>query len=204
MSANSFPLHWPEGWPRTRTPQPARFQSFRQSISLPTALNRLFGELRLLGVDADAATTILSTNVRVTLRGTPDGKAATPRDAGVALYFKLNGKDRVLACDKWLRVADNVAAIAAHINAIRKIDRYGVGTMDQVFAGYAALPPRGGTWRATLGFEFDALPTPDEIHHAYVDRAKVAHPDKAGGSAESMAALNAARDAGLQEYRERR
>jgi hypothetical protein len=33
-------------------------------------------------------------------------------------------------------VADNIAAIAAHIDAIRRQDRYGVGTLDQAFAGY--------------------------------------------------------------------
>jgi hypothetical protein len=63
------------------------------------------------------------------------------------VYFKLHGKDRVLACDKWDRVADNIAAIAAHIDAIRRQDRYGVGTIDQAFAGYSALPPPGGTSR---------------------------------------------------------
>ena len=62
-----------------------------------------------------------------------------PDDPGVAVYFQLHDKERVLACDKWDTVADNIAAIAAHIDGIRRQDRYGVGTIDQAFAGYSAL-----------------------------------------------------------------
>ena len=92
-----------------------------------------------------------------------------PDDPGVAVYFQLHDKERVLACDKWDTVADNIAAIAAHIDGIRRQDRYGVGTIDQAFAGYSALPPPGGTsrptrpWHEVLGVNRFATPEEAEI-----------------------------------------
>jgi hypothetical protein len=127
--------------------------------------------------------------------GTPRSEVRMPDDPGVAVYFQLHDKERVLACDKWDTVADNIAAIAAHIDGIRRQDRYGVGTIDQAFAGYSALPPPGGTsrptrpWHEVLGV--NRFATLEEAEIEYRRRAKVAHPDN-GGSAEHMAELNAA------------
>ena len=57
------------------------------------------------------------------------------------MYFKLDSvpEGLVLACDRWLRVEDNIAAVAAHIGALRGIDRWGVGSVRQAFAGYKRL-----------------------------------------------------------------
>lgn len=198
IEATSYPLHWPQGWTRTKAAQrsTARFRASGASVTLLGAVQRLTLELRRLGVrDEDV---IISTNVRPTLSGVPNARSASPMDPGAAVYFRLRGKDRALACDKWSTLGDNIVAIAWHIRAIRSIDRYGVGTMDQAFAGYAALPPRGGTWRSTLGFGVDDVVTPAMIRDAYLERAKSAHPDQ-GGSHEAMSALNAAREAGMAE-----
>lgn len=35
------------------------------------------------------------------------------------------GQRKRAMCDKWTSAADNMAAIAGHINAIRAVDRYG-------------------------------------------------------------------------------
>jgi DnaJ-domain-containing protein 1 len=104
----------------------------------------------------------------------------------------MAGKPRCLACDRWLRVADNIAAIAAHIYAIRAVDRYGVGTMEQAFAGYAALPASSEEWWLVLGVGRDA--SEDEVDTAYRRLAREHHPD-VGGDTNHMARLNAARDA---------
>jgi hypothetical protein len=217
MSTQRFPLAWPVGWKRTKASdrQRARFSSTRKSyvstgsmagqyqrstgqLTLADALKRLQGELRRLGVyDGDW---LLSTNVRLRLDGLPYSNDRPPEDPGAAVYFRLNTQDRVLACDQWDRVADNVGAIAAHIEAMRAIDRYGVGTLDQAFAGYAALPAKGDTWRSTLGFGPDDVVTADAVQRAFRDRARQAHPD-VGGSDQQMATLNAARDAALREVR---
>ena len=116
-----------------------------------------------------------------------------------AEYFRLRGQDRCLACDKWNRVADNIAAIAQHIDALRRIDRYGVGTLEQAFAGYQGLPEKGSTWRTTLGFEPFQTVTADMIDAAFREKSKGAHPDQHGGSHDAMASLTQARVEGQKE-----
>jgi hypothetical protein len=201
-TAQRYPLAWPAGWARTPSLHrlPARFgqtirrysqdgqSSRRQSgpLSVSTATGRLQGELDRLG----ARDPILSTNVKLRLDGMPRSDQAEPSDPGAAVYFALKGKPRTLACDRWLRVADNIAAIAAHIEAIRAVDRYGVGTLEQAFAGYAALPPAADCW-AVLGIAPNA--GLEEIEMAFRALARRAHPD-AGGSHDAMARLTAARE----------
>jgi len=210
--ATRYPLTWPANWPRTpaRDRAAATFrtgssgyvqlgdrqvrQRTERRLSVPDAIRRLTQQLALL----EAADELLSTNVRTRLDGLPRAGEAEPADPGVAVYFRLHGADRCLACDRWNRVADNIAALAAHVDAIRRIDRYGVGTLDQAFAGYVGLPARGQTWRTSLGFGPEAAPTRAAIEAAFRERARQVHPDVAGGNADAMASLVAARDEGLR------
>lgn len=214
MTASRYPLSWPVGWPRSRPSDRKRAsfsrvvkgysQSLQATVSMGNkpltmfdAIKRLQAELERLG----ATDELLSTNIETRLDGMPRSGQAAPKDPGAACYFKLKGKDTVLACDRWDRVEDNVAAIAQHIDALRRIDRYGVGTMAQAFAGYAALPPKGGdtNWRAVLGFEASMNHiTREQVIARHRDLARNHHPD-AGGDPETMARLNAARDTALAE-----
>lgn len=209
--ATRFPLSWPTGWRRTSSGQRVRatFRSSKQSsyvntegstvrsvsvraLSVSDAIKRLAAELGRLGAREE----ILSMNVKTRLDGLPYSNQPEPTDPGAAVYFKLNGKPRALACDKWTRVADNIAAIAQHIDALRRIDRYGVGTLEQAFAGYAALPPAGGDWRSVFRFPNGA--TLSAVEARYRELARDQHPDR-GGDTVAMARLNAARDAARQE-----
>lgn len=196
----SYPLAWPHGWPRATSRRRANFSSRGGNVIISEGLDRLDGELRRLGVPS--YNYILSSNLVLGQRGNPLANQAEPRDPGVATYFKLRGKPRVLACDRWNRTADNLAAIAAHIDAIRRVDRYGVGTLDQAFAGYDALPPPGAAnrppWRAVFEVANNAVITRADIDRRFKTLAMRAHPDT-GGSHEAMAQLNQARDAALQE-----
>jgi hypothetical protein len=206
-TATRFPLAWPLGW--TRTPaqrrQRAAFrkhttttvstgggqtkQTRDRPLTVAEALTRLAGELSRLGATHE----LVSSNLSVRLDGLPRSGQAEPEDPGAAVYFKLEGAPRCLACDRWDRVADNIAAVAQHIDALRRIDRYGVGTMEQAFAGYAALAPSAGVdWWFVLGVRPTA--TWVEVEEAYRRLSKERHPD-AGGSEAAMAELNVARDA---------
>lgn len=196
-----YPLSWPAGWQRTnggRGKRNGAFKHHRSSISVHQALDRLEDQLAKLG----AREPLLSTNLRLGMRGDPLSNQPEPADRGAAVYFTLNGKPRVLACDQYTSVADNIAAIAAHIDALRRIDRYGVGTLDQAFAGYDALPPPGAdnrpSWRAVFEFGVDAAVTLDDIERRYRELAMRLHPDK-GGTHDGMAQLNAAREQALAE-----
>lgn len=194
MTEQAYPLSWPRGRPRTSGSERRRaaFNVKRwngryeqtQSVSIADARERLQRELELLG----AAAVILSTNVELRLDGQPRSDRRAPDDPGVALYFRLDGRDTVLACDRWDRVADNIAAIAKHIEALRGQDRWGVGTLEQAFAGYQALPAPEQWWQV-LGCAED---TPQEtVERVFRELAKKFHPDR-GGSESEMARINAA------------
>jgi len=144
-------------------------------------------ELRRMG----ATLPLISSNLRPRLDGMPYASQAQPQDTGVAVYFKLKGQNRVLACDKWNRIEHNLWAIRKHIESLRGQARWGVGNMEQAFAGYTSLPEKAGgvSWWEALGVTVNA--TADQISAAYREKAKTAHPDT-GGSHEAMALLNEA------------
>ena len=187
----SYPLHWPEGWPRCKVSWERRRAPFGAGRTLAQARDELFRQLRLLGVDQ--RTVIISTNVQLRRDGLPYSGQAQPQDRGVAVYFKLLGADRVLASDRWDKVETNLIAIARHIDAIRAQERLGVGTVEQAFRGYTALP-EGNPWWKVLGLSSQSASIAD-IEDAYIRGAQVCHPDK-GGTGDAMAALNAARAEG--------
>ena len=62
---------------------------------------------------------VISTNAELRQDGFPYSNRRAPEDVGVAVYFTLEGRPYVLPCDKWERVADNLAAIAKHVEAKR-------------------------------------------------------------------------------------
>lgn len=215
-----FPLSWPFGWKRTPAADRRRsgfteaamvtrygyetvngsYQKVgkdvkgHKTVTMRTACVRLQDQLDRLG----AEDVVLSTNVELTVGGEPRGDRRQPDDPGAAVYFVLDGKDRVLACDKWLTVQENVCAIANHVDAIRRVERYGVGTREQAFTGYAALPPPNADnrppWRSVLGFKTFAPVTPDDVQVNYRSLAKAAASDE-----RRLLDLNLAREAALQE-----
>lgn len=205
----AYPLQWPKARPRKTARKSANFgKKVRESgrsydthkaLSIADAVQRLQDEIDRIG----ARDYVLSTNIQVRLDGWPRSDAAQPRDPGACLYFTLGGKPHALPCDTYDRVADNIAAIAKHIEATRAIERYGVATMEELFTGFTALPaPKGKSWREVLGLQNvagGAGRTRDDIETQYRLLAKSRHPDAPGGSHEAMAELNAARDAALQE-----
>ncbi len=201
----SYPLAWPQGRPRTDSPKPALFRNPEAAngrLSIAVAERRLIEQLGAMtrtGKNWRTTDIVLSTNIRYTADGRRDQSRsrAEPADRGVAVYFRLDGRPHVLACDRWDTIADNIAAIAAHIEALRGQERWGCADLAQAFAGHVALPPPEQWWQV-LGVPASA--GADEIEAAYRRLAKSAHPDT-GGSTAAMARLNAARDAGKAAQR---
>ena len=194
-----YPLAWPTGWPRTRASdrERSRFRNARavdDQLSMADATSRLIRECRLLG----AANLIVSTNVAVRRDGLPYARQRTPEDPGAAVYFKLESvpEGLVLACDRWLRVEDNIAAVAAHIGALRGIDRWGVGSVRQAFAGYKRLTAADAPtpWWEVLGIDRQAPAV--AVKRAYKELAKLHHPDRETGNLERFQAISKA----WQEY----
>jgi DnaJ-domain-containing protein 1 len=103
-----------------------------------------------------------------------------------------------MAIDIYDRVADNIAAIAATLEAMRAIERHGGGAiLDRVFEGFVALPAPE-QWFTILGVSAQA--SSDEIEDAYRRLAMKHHPDR-GGDGQEMARINAARDEGMEALR---
>jgi len=181
-----YPLAWPIGWPRTKQRRASSFGMTtelagvkrRVAINMRTAIDRLMAELDRIGATAP----VLSTNVELRLDGLPMGNRAEPFDVGVAVYFRHKGRPIVFACDKWQTVAENVAAIAQHIDAIRRMDRYGVGRLEQALAGYQRMLSGRRAWFDVLGF-----PEPPTsfatVERAYKNLVVAHHPDRGGDAA---------------------
>lgn len=197
MNETSYPLHWPVTWKRTQRPTRARFNGRYGSPgwTIERARRELAAELERLG----ARDPILSTNLRLRLDGAPVSGQAQPTDLGVAVYFTLAGKRRVLACDRWDRVQHNIRAIALHVNAIRGQERWGVGSIEQAFTGYAALPERASvpSWHETLQIAEDQPLSEKLVQDRFRALVKIHHPDQ-GGSLAAFRVLCEARDDALK------
>lgn len=196
---NAFPLAWPIGWPRAKYRSVAKFgakggNGWRRALTTAEGRDRLYDELERLG----ARQVVVSSNAELRLDGTLRGDGGNPTDPGAACYFMLKGQPRVLATDHWTRLADNLAAIAGHIEAIRRIDRYGVGSMEQAFAGYRALAAIGERkpWWQVLGFK--DRPAAVAARAKYEELMLQHHPDR-GGNPNQAAEVNAAWTEARQE-----
>lgn len=206
MSESAYPLYWPTGWPRTEHRQDAMFRTRIQGtgfrpVTVSDATQRLMSEIRAFTrqghnwrIDPDHV--VISTNLSLRRDGFPRSDQGNPTDPGAAVYFSIDEKRTVLACDKWRSVADNIAAIAAHLGALRGQERWGVGTTEQAFAGYVALNEKTQpSCFEILGISTDA--TELQIMDAYRRKARETHPD-AGGSSEAFSAVVRAKDIALQ------
>lgn len=202
---SAYPLHWPAGWPRTPVgaTKPGKFGTSTQKagqhwrsitdITLSQATQRVLGELDRMGIDRNDI--VISTNVTLRLDGLPRSGRRAPQDAGAAVYWKARGgANRVMAIDQYHKVEDNLAAIAATLDAMRAIERHGgAQILDRAFTGFTALPAptRTKSWREVMIFG-SSTPTREQLRDRYRTLASTRHPDRAGGSNEAMSELNVA------------
>lgn len=198
MSISASPLEWPQGWPRAKGRKHATFGKKcsgaygKEDLTIAQGLERVLDELSRMGVRRDDV--VISSNAPLRLDGLPRGDASNPADPGAAVYWNTRkGETKVMAIDIYYRLADNLAAIAATLEAMRSIERHGgAAILDRAFAGFAALPAPGKVtargWREILG----VLPGESSLAVAqekYRRLAAVHHPDR-GGNADAMTELN--------------
>ncbi len=212
-----FPLAWPAFRHRTRSRREGPFKNAGDPIRVGAALKRLTDELARLG----ATNALISSDIPIRLDGLPRANQPEPKDPGVCAYFMLAGKPYALACDTFSKVAQNLAGLAAHIEATRAITRHGVATSNETLQAFAALPPPGApgqpappstvaperSWREVLRLQpnwpkstgFTREVALNAIRGRYRDLAAQRHPDVPGGSESQMSELNWARDEALKE-----
>jgi hypothetical protein len=70
--------------------------------------HRVVDELRRMHVAQRDV--VISTNLRLRNDGLPLSKQREPEDPGVAVYWKKDGKNLVIAADCYTKIADNLAA----------------------------------------------------------------------------------------------
>ena len=208
----AYPLSWPEGWRRTKTRSHAAFNKTKEPryndqgqamyqgksrLSVSDAVRRVLAELERMGIHDDDI--IISTNVPLRLDGLPRSDQE-PSDPGVAVYWQKKGQPsmRCMAIDRYYRVADNLAAVAATLDAMRAIERHGgAEILNRAFLGFAALPEKASQpWREVLGIENS--PTLELVEDRFRALVKVHHPDQ-GGSREEFERLVQAREAARME-----
>lgn len=196
MAATPYPLAWPLGRPRrlASARKFGRFTEDQKDITIYGAISRLRLELVRLGAEY----IVISSNVETRNDGLPRSGAREPSDPGVAVYFQLIGKPICMPCDTYNRVAQNLAAVAAHVAATRAIERHGVATVAEMFSGFVALPPSHRDWWDVLECRRDA--TRAVIEAQFRRLARDHHPDR-GGSHAQMSEINRARDEALKEVR---
>ncbi|TAN06138.1 MAG: J domain-containing protein [Rhodanobacteraceae bacterium] len=196
MTIPAYPLQWPTGWKRTHAFERARakFGKQRQSshgswkpraeLTIAQATTRVRAELERMGIpDADL---VISTNLQPRLDGLPRSGQRQPDDPGAAVYWRERRGDvpRCMAIDRYDRVEDNLAAIAATLEAMRAIERHGgAEILNRAFTGFAALPnPDNDGWASVLGVSETA--SRDEIEAAYRRLRSLHHPDHGGNTVE--------------------
>jgi len=214
----AYPLCWPAGWRRTiaeqreranfnkKVPQyrqvrgadgvmrPERSFDRATELSVSDATTRLLAELDRMGIDREDI--VISTNIELRMDGLPKSNRRAPEDPGVAVYWRRGKDTRCMAIDRYVRVEDNLAAVAATLDAMRSIERHGGATiLDRAFQGFVALPAPVAWWQILKLKGPDV--TESEVVSAHRRLAMEHHPDR-GGDAEQMANINRARDQGLE------
>src|SRR3984893_16238997 len=129
-----------------------------------------------MGMNSDDI--LISTNVKLRLDGLPRSDQE-PSDPGAAVYWQKKGQSmRCMAIDRYDRVADNLAAIAATLEAMRAIERHGgAAILDRAFTGFKALAAPEQPFQV-LGVGANA--SKEEIERAYRLLATKHHPDRGG------------------------
>jgi hypothetical protein len=189
----AYPLAWPPDHKRAPYRESSRFGTNSSIQSKRTSLNEVINDLILELQRLGARGVTISANLALRQDGYPKSGQAQPMDPGVAVYFTLNKKSIVLPCDRWHRVECNLMAVVKHIEATRGLARWGVGTLEKHFDGFARLPEKAQAdpWWRTLNVEPTAKR--EEIDKAFRSLAKSHHPD-AGGDVEQWHRISDAYD----------
>lgn len=175
--ATAYPLHWPEGWERTKRPDSSRFNT-----SLSRSLNNVNKALELFAADSGHKVENILISSNVTLG------QQRPSDSGVAVYFSWNGISTCIAVDRYKKCEENLQAIYRCVEAERvKLRHGGIHLVTAAFRGYAALPPGTGLsdeWWIVLEVQKSAPLS--AVNLAYKTLRSKYHPDKSTGDAKKF------------------
>lgn len=187
------PISW---WPGAETRE-----RVRSNFSAPwrDTLRLLDRELRHLGGGFRGAPTVLEIAMReqdFRIDGLPRANAR-PAHPGVILNIETPDKGPLrFPCDRFTDWHDNLRAIALALEALRKVDRYGVTRHGEQYAGWRAIEAHGATYPTADDAERAVRLVAEDMdgdlaRAARAARAK-AHPDRNSGDRASYDAIDAA------------
>jgi hypothetical protein len=190
---HGYPLAWPDGWART---QPGNREASAYKVTASAARDDLERELRLFGVSV----LVITTNLPLRLDGRPLTSKSEPGDPGVSVWWSdpKNGRTRVIACDAWRSVRENLRAIGITIQSMRAMDRSRASqALERIVESFTAssLPAPRPHWAEVL--DVRAPYSVAQIEAAYKAQALRRHPDQ-GGTAAQFIELQQAREAALR------
>src|SRR5690554_1946551 len=113
MSAQAYPLQWPEGWPRTEPGKRKQDSAFQ--VNVGKAIDDLYEELGRLG----AKNIVLSSNLTINTFHRPYTKQNKIEDPGIAVYFTLKDRPMVMARDAYADWRDNIRSLGLAVEAFR-------------------------------------------------------------------------------------
>ncbi|MEZ0150149.1 MAG: J domain-containing protein [Candidatus Reddybacter sp.] len=191
---SASPLSWPPQHPRTNEADRVHGRFGKKSgrgygndrLTVADAVRRISNQISSYTpagrkYRANPDDVIISTNVKLRIDGLPRSNQKAPEDPGVAVYFTLDDKERCIPCDSYVRVADNLAAVAATLEALRTVERHGSNMFEAVFTGFTGLPSpdqvSATTWRDILNYWGDSLEECKLQHRKLSART---HPDRGG------------------------
>lgn len=134
---------------------------------------------------------------------------ARPPGSDVAITFTSVDKGELLfVCGRFWSWQENARAIALGLEALRKVERYGITQSNEQYRGWQALPPGMPMPAAKMTVEEAARfvsthagapfvtieATRHHLPHLYKHAARKLHPDVEGGDAELFKKLTEARD----------
>lgn len=189
----SYPLQWPNGFPRTEKWEKSVNHSFKIGLTMQEALTFLYDELNELSVSKAMLFTDYE-NIEQ-----PRAIRRIGNDNGAALRIEINNRIYQLACDRWVAIEQNIYALHLALRNLRSIVLWGVGNVENVFGGYAVtnhgqtapsarpMAPVMEEWREMLGLGPTA--TLDDAQAVYRRRAK-----NVANNQEELMKLNLAMD----------
>lgn len=179
------PLYWPSEIPRKKDRKSGQFKAkgergWLRPLTVAEAVKRLTDEL----YHWDARNAELSADFGKTRTGNVSLSVDAKGDPGCVLIFDSGKRTYTLPVDTYDSLAQNIGALAGHLNAVRATERYGVASVAQTMGAFVSLPaPK--TWRDLLGNP----ETKADAESAYRKAIMTAHPDR-GGSEDEAARLN--------------
>lgn len=201
-------------WPGTETKSPQRAPFGATYTSTLQVLDR---ELRQLGAKHPVLE-MWVTDGQVRLDGALRADAR-PSKPGLILSFESKHGPLRYPCDRFWHWQDNLRAIALGLEALRKVERYGIASRNEQYVGWKALGAgiaigqsarptfdsleaaaeflvNHGEWGTEMGDPRDLIDgpiAPELVAAYYRSAAKRLHPDVDGGTAELFEQLGEAR-----------